>query len=451
MFATFDGHRNDDFAAYVYVSEDYGQRWKSLTEGLPQSSVNAFAEHPRTPNLLFVGNEVGVYFSVDRGEQWVRLKNNLPTVPVDDIVVHPRENDLVLGTHGRGIWIMADITPLEQLSPQVLASAAHLFSVRRATAFNEHRPQGWTPSAYAADEPESGALIRYYLREDLAEQEMISTETMGNGGSSAQSVGDGEGGGGGGGGSGDATAAAKVTILDARGETIRELEGAGTAGVQQVVWDLRYEPPYEPEQGQGGGGGGGFRGPPRGPMVMPGTYTARLDAAGRSLTPEVLVRGDPRITISDTDREARQRALMSAYALAKPAYEAGRAVRRLTDQLRSIERLLQDTEEAGAGAGAPAELAEEVDSLQAQLEELNQDIGRAGGGRVGNSIEGSTSRPTADQIWQLEQAWELLPTLLDQLNQIIDREMPALYDRLNEHGIRPDPGDPIPVPRRPGR
>ncbi|MCH7490256.1 MAG: hypothetical protein IID05_06125, partial [Gemmatimonadetes bacterium] len=243
MFATFDGHRNDDFAAYVYVSEDYGQRWKSLTEGLPQSSVNAFAEHPRTPNLLFVGNEVGVYFSVDRGEQWVRLKNNLPTVPVDDIVVHPRENDLVLGTHGRGIWIMADITPLEQLSPQVLASAAHLFSVRRATAFNEHRPQGWTPGAYAADEPESGALIRYYLREDLAEQEMISTETMGNGGSSAQSVGDGEGGGGGGGGGGDATAAAKVTILDARGETIRELEGAGTAGVQQVVWDLRYEPP----------------------------------------------------------------------------------------------------------------------------------------------------------------------------------------------------------------
>ena len=117
VYATFDGHRNGDYAAYVYASEDYGQNWSQITNGLPDGwSVNVVAEHHRAPNLLFTGNEVGVYVSVDRGRQWTQLKNNLPVVPVDDILIHPRDNDLIVGTHGRSIWIMADVTPFEHLS-----------------------------------------------------------------------------------------------------------------------------------------------------------------------------------------------------------------------------------------------------------------------------------------------------------------------------------------------
>ncbi|MEE8133687.1 MAG: hypothetical protein V3T56_01440, partial [Gemmatimonadales bacterium] len=161
VYATFDGHRSDDYAAYVYVSEDYGRNWRAVTNGLPDGwSVNVITEHPRSRNLLFLGSEIGVYFSIDRGENWIRLKNNLPTVPVDDIVVHPRENDLVLGTHGRGVWIMADIAPLEELTNQVLAASAHLFSVRTATIYNIDGRQGWTPGVFAAPEPTQGALIR---------------------------------------------------------------------------------------------------------------------------------------------------------------------------------------------------------------------------------------------------------------------------------------------------
>jgi hypothetical protein len=440
VYATFDGHRNDDYAPYAYVSEDYGRNWRTITKGLPDGwSVNVVTEHPRTENLLFLGNEIGVYFSIDRGQDWVRLKNDLPTVPVDDIVVHPRENDLVLGTHGRGVWIVADISPLEELTPQVLASSAHLFPVRTATVYNPERRQGWTPGVFAAPEPQSGALIRYYLHDDVSSEELVSEGPRGSNGGEPRarmnrSARDG--------------GVVKITILDEIGETVRELEGSGTAGGNEVVWDLRITPPYTPEPGeaQGRGGGGFFRGGVRGPRVLPDTYTVRLEAAGRTLTTDVVVRGDPRIDVSRADLEARQQAMMSAYQLAKPNYEAGRATRRLNQQLADIRSLLREANDV------PEAIQEQVDSLRSELRELQQELQRAGAGAgAAFAIEASTTRPTADQLWQIDQSWEKLPGLINKLNEVINNKMPALYDALNEHGIRPDPGKPITVPTRSGR
>ena len=163
VYAVFDGHRNDDFNPYIFASDDFGEHWKLITNGLPGTSLNALAQHPTAHNLLFAGSEVGVHVSIDGGANWRPLKNGLPTVPVDDIVVHPRENDLVIGTHGLGIWIMDDIAPLQELSDEVMASAAHLYPVRRATSYNPYFPQGWTPGIYAAPNPPAGARIRYHL------------------------------------------------------------------------------------------------------------------------------------------------------------------------------------------------------------------------------------------------------------------------------------------------
>ena len=97
VYAVFDGHRNDDFDPYIFASDDFGESWEKITEGLPNTSLNALAQHPSAHNLLFAGSEVGVHFSFDGGANWHDLKNGLPTVPVDDIVVHPRDNDLVVG------------------------------------------------------------------------------------------------------------------------------------------------------------------------------------------------------------------------------------------------------------------------------------------------------------------------------------------------------------------
>jgi photosystem II stability/assembly factor-like uncharacterized protein len=418
VYATFDGHRNDDFDPYVYVSENYGASWTPIVGALPDLwSVNIIAEHPRQPNLLFLGNEIGVYYSIDRGASWTRLRNNLPTVPVDDIIVHPRDNDLVIGTHGRGIWIMDDITPLEELSREVLASAAHLFSVRAATSYTPYTPQGWTPGALAAPNPPQGARIRYYLAQDLETAAALGSD----------------------GASGDA-ATAKLTIMDASGAIVRELDGLGTAGGHEIVWDLRLPPPYEPEPSEQGG----FFGAPRGPKVLPGSYTVRLDAAGQSMTSEFEVRLDPRVQISQADLEARQDALMSIYLLAKPLYDAGRRVRELNEQMTEIQSLLRDNEDA------PESLGEAATDVTTELAAIGRELGLASRGARGSYVlEGSTTRPSPDVVFQIDRAWEQVPDMIERLNAVITTQMPALYTQLNEYGIRPPPGEPLEVPRRP--
>lgn len=434
VYATFDGHRNDDYAAYAYVSEDFGRRWRRITEGLPEGwSVNVVAEHHRNPDLLFLGNEVGVYFSIDRGRRWTRLKNNLPTVPVDDIVIHPRANDLVVGTHGRSIWILPDITPLEQLSTELLAADAHLFEVPDAVMYSIRGGWPFLGASYQAANPPVGAVIRYYLREDaepaaqkVAEEGAAPRTRSDNGARD-----------------GEAEPEITLVVTDAAGETVRDLVGPGKAGIQQVVWDLRINPAFERGEGEETGG---FFGPPRPPRVLPGTYTARLEAGGATYTTEITVRGDPRIQISDADRMARQEALLSLHALAKPLRDATQAVGRLRGQLNDVNRLLEEHREA------PETLRETVKGLRRDLDTLRQKFQQAGRDtRVANAIDGSTSRPTADQLWQIDRLWERIPELIGRLNEIIEVRLPELNRTLDERGIRPSPGDPVELPKRPTR
>ncbi len=417
VWAAGDNHRNDDFAPYLYVSRDYGETWRRITDGLPDGwSVNALLQHPRDADLLFTGNEVGIWFSIDAGESWHPLRGNLPTVPVDDIRVQPRENDLVIGTHGRGIWIMEDITPLEDLSEAVLASAVHLFPVRRATEYNPYRPQGWTPGIWAAENPPYGARIRYWL------------------GSAAAAPVVGEEGAGG----------VSLTVLGEDGEVIRTLRGQGERGLHEVVWDLRWEPPYESE-GPQQGGGGFFFGGPIGPRVLPGTYTVRLEAGGEALETEIEVRLDPRVEVSPRDLAARQEAMMRAYAMAKPANDASRALRRLRDQLRAAREQLGGHEEA------PSSLGEEADAIGDTLDGIGEDLGVARRGtRVQFTLESYHGAPTEDALWQLDRGWTALEGAVGRLNAVITDRMPAFYRALDENGIRPDPGAPIEIPRPPG-
>ncbi len=126
-YVTFDGHRNSDFKAYVYMTENLGKTWKSIANNLPQGgTVSVIREHSRNQKLLFVGTERGAYCSIDRGENWIKFEGNFPIVPVDDIAIHPRENDLIFGTHGRRIYVLDDIICLEQLNKGILDSEIYL-------------------------------------------------------------------------------------------------------------------------------------------------------------------------------------------------------------------------------------------------------------------------------------------------------------------------------------
>ena len=394
VYAAFDGHRSDDFEAYVYVSVNFGQDWRLITLGLPANSVSALAQHPRNGNLIFVGNELGVYASVDGGEQWVRLENGLPTVPVDDIKIHPRENDLVIGTHGRGIWIMDDIAPLERLTPEVVASTAHLFPVRRATSYNAYRPQGWTPGIYADDNPPMGARIRYYLGSDMDE--------------------------------------VSLTVTDAMGRTIRELQPPRAAGLNEVIWDLRLVEedadgePMDP-----------------GPRVLPGTYLLQLSAGDAVIAGEVTVRLDPRVSMSRTVMAERNEAMMSSYRLSGVVQRASRALTEAENQLEAVEGLL------GEGDNGTTALAEEVTALIEDLDEVRDELGDANRGAFQtNGIQSASGPPTADQLYQIDRSWSELPSIIERINGLITTRTTGVLEQVYQASVRPEAARGIQMPRR---
>ena len=480
VYATFDGHRNGDYGAYVYVSEDYGDSWSRITDGLPDGwSVNVITEHHRAPNLLFVGNEVGLFVSVDRGEEWVRLKNNLPVVPVDDILIHPRDNDLLVGTHGRSFWILADVTPLEHLSAEMLAEAGRVFpSARESIMWAQRGDWPFTGATYSAPNPPRGARIRYYLRDAQAAPMADGEGEEGDGSGAADEAGAGDGdqaGGGepagsaGGGAAGEAMAgrdaggasggasgrdagdddAFALSITDADGNHVRTLESPSEAGINEVIWDWRLDAPYEPPQGQGGGGGGGGGGgfggggTPQGPIVLPGVYTVSVTVGGGTFSSTVEIQADPRRPMTRADRMARQDALMSLHTLAVPIYEAGRAIRGLEEQLDATEELIEGATEA------PEDLTDEVEAIREALEEVEDDVAEARrNAGVAGAIQGSSTLPTADQMWQVDHAWEVMAEVVGPLNELITSRVPALNAQLYAEGVRPKPGEAVEVPGR---
>ena len=394
VFAVFDGHRSDDFAPYVYASTDHGDSWEPITDGLPATSMNALAQHPRAHNLLFAGSEVGIHFSIDGGANWHPLRNGLPTVPVDDIVVHPRDNDLVIGTHGLGIWIMDDIAPLEGLSSEVMAASAHLFPVRRATSYNQYRPQGWTPGIYAAPNPQAGARIRYHL------------------GSAMDSVG--------------------ITITDGAGTVVRELKGGGDAGLNEIIWDLRLA---------ADGADGEAMDP--GPRVLPGSYGVALAAGADTLDASAEVRLDPRVTMSRSELLARHDAMMDSYRLSGAVDDANDRIESMAGQLDAVEERVAGAEEAPEG------LQEEIEAFREALDEADDELGDASGGAsVWGAIQSAGSLPTADQLWQTERAWNDLPAVIERVNELLTVRMPALHARVYAPGVRPEMGEAVMMPVR---
>jgi hypothetical protein len=242
---TIDNHRLDDHKAYVYKTTDFGETWTSIANNLPEGNVNVIREDPKNRDLLYLGTEYELFISLNGGREWKQFMTGLPYVRIDDILVHPRDNDLIIGTHGRSIWILDDITPLQQLSEKVMTAENHVFDVRPAVAYvNDTRRSVSVESAkhFRGDNPDPGTAISYYLKSA-------------------------------------APADVTITISDVTGRVIRTLEGKKQAGLHRVQWNLRPGPPpgQRGEGGEGRGGrGGGGRGGRGGQPVASGTYLAKV-------------------------------------------------------------------------------------------------------------------------------------------------------------------------------
>jgi len=172
-YVTFDNHRFDDNSPYVYVTEDYGKRWKNITSNLPKDySVYVIKEDPINPNLLFIGTEESVYFSYDRGLSWEKLGSKLPTVAIHDLVIHPRDGDLIAGTHGRSIWILDDISPLRNLNAD---NKNKLFDTRESTQWiriNTGRKQPYFE--FRGENPPYGSIINFFSNSNIKSEISIS-------------------------------------------------------------------------------------------------------------------------------------------------------------------------------------------------------------------------------------------------------------------------------------
>jgi hypothetical protein len=348
--------------------------------------------------------------------------------------VHPRDDDLVLGTHGRSIWILDDLAPLRAVSDELLAGPLHLFVLSDAVAWNltswEPRPAG----AFAGTNPERGAVLRYWLGRDVAAAAPAQAGSDGSDGASQarRRAGD-----------ADEEPTITLTILDAEGEVVRELEGPGTRGLHQFTWDLRTEPPYEPPEEERRG----WYGAPRGIQVLPGTYTVRLEMGGTTQSDELEIAWDPRVDVNLAELEERRDAARSLYELVEPLYLANQRVEELNEQLADVKTLVDERDDV------PEDLVTDVESLRARVDTLDDELGDVSSDvrRLYFRVESSSHRPTEDQLRSLDESWETAPGLIERLNALIEDEMPALYRRLDELGIRPDPGEPVEVPTPPGR
>ncbi len=253
LYAAASAHEDDTFRPFVAKSTDHGRTWTRIDTDLPmRSPVMSLVEDPVNPLLLFAGTQFGIYATIDGGSRWFSLQLNLPTSPVHDMVIHPREGDLVIGTHGRGIWLLDSLAGLRGLTPEVLAGPGTIFTPRPAfqmTRFDRGR-NAMGSAYFTAPNPPDGVSLDVYLNPS-------------------------------------GTDAPTIEIADATGRVVRRLTAPSARGLQRILWDMRGDPPAG-APGSPGRGRGGAR-----PLVAPGTYEARFTLASLTTRVPIVVRPDP--------------------------------------------------------------------------------------------------------------------------------------------------------------
>ena len=363
-YAAINTLRLDDLRPHIYRTRDGGATWTHITDGIPDGGpVNVVREDPERPGLLFAGTEQTVYVSFDDGDHWQSLRLNSPATSIRDLII--KDDDVVLGTHGRGFWILDDITPLRQLTPEIASRAVHLFEPQQAWRFrwNTYTDTPPPPEEPAGENPPDGAIINYYL---------------------------------------DARATGPVTleILDDTGSLVRRyssddepeppLEGqnapdywprppqvlSADAGLHRFVWDMHYPRPATLR----------LRYPisavpyntpvsPAGPSVLPGRYTVRLTAGGQMRTQPLVVTMDPRVTTSRGELERQFSLSIRLSDLLQQDFDA----------LTAVQAFRADPARAALDAEAAA--------LEATLGRLNADLDS-----LYRIVEGADLGPTSQLV-----------------------------------------------------
>jgi photosystem II stability/assembly factor-like uncharacterized protein len=266
-YLAFDAHEVNDDKPYVYATTDYGHHWRRIGAGLPaNASVMVVRADPADPRVLAAGTMTGLWISRDDGSHWARLKSNLPTMPIFDLKFV--RGDLVLASHGRGLWVLDHFAPVAELDPAAVPPHLAVYTPRAGIEFQRwQRGEGAEPAFVTPNAPD-GVMIDYSLPKKLvadAQQKALNQTPV------------------------------RIRIRDAKGRLIATRYGAAAGGLNRFVWDLRYDgpTPIDFEKPSVEGKRPAWERGPRGPQVLPGVYTIRVTAAGRTESVQARVEADP--------------------------------------------------------------------------------------------------------------------------------------------------------------
>src|SRR2546426_2757699 len=402
-YATFDRHTFGDLKPYAYKTIDYGKTWTALP--VQGSGVRGYAhvikEDTVDRNLLFLGTEVGLWISVDGGQHWAQYKGaSFPAVAVRDLVVHPRESDLVLATHGRGIWIIDDITPLRGLDPAVMAQTAAFVPGRPIVQYMDTNG-GWPEgdATYTGPGRPREAFVTYYQK---------SRHVFGD---------------------------LKIEVLDAAGKLVDTVPSGKHRGVNRAGWSMRLKPPKVPPAASA------LFGAAFGPRVLPGTYTVRMTKGDQVYTTKLDVLIDPRARYTVEDRRAQFELVNRLSQMLNHMSWAVDAIIAVRDQANARAAKLGKNDSLARQLSA---LALSTDAIRAKIvatkeggmitgeERLREYLG----GLYGD-VNGYDGRPTVSQVARTEALGRELEDVIREFNQLISGRLAEINRGLGSKRLEP--------------
>ena len=370
-YAAIEYLRQGDLAPHLYRTRDFGKSWTEIVTGLPAteaggSFTRVIRADPEKRGLLFAGTESGVHVSFDDGDHWAPVQQNLPNTPVRDIAI--KGNDLIVATHGRGIWILDDISMLRQVTSAHAAERAHLYApgsavrVRRNVSWNTPLP----PEMPHALNPAEGVIVDYWL--GAAPAEPVALDVLDSSGALVRHL----------------SSVAEPPVAEAARPPHPNFWLAppialpASAGENRTHWDLRYDAPPAFAHSFEINANPGLTPPsPEGALALPGRYTLRLTAGGATYTQHVTVRNDPRSPATAADLSAQHALLMQLVSGMRESWDANRQA----EALRAAAN-------AAAGADAPAEVKAAVAAFSARVDSVTG----AGRGARGGAAPAPTFR-----------------------------------------------------------
>ncbi len=422
VYVTVDNHRLNDYEPHIWASNDFGATFRSLNANLRGENVHTLTEDQKNPDVLYIGTESGIFLTLDRGKSWRRLHANFPNVRVDEITLHPRDNAMLVASHGRALWIMDHLEPIQEYAAaQAAAGDAKLFNVPTALEWkvmDNRNDEFWGHQYFVGENPPIEGVIQFHLKRPVSDL--------------------------------------KLTFSDASGRKVRDVvvpASRNQAGIQSVCWDLRVEP-NPPDsaaaggRGGGGGGGGGRGGPPAvpgipvpepavgymaaspcgeaagvgtagfgvggaanvGPYVMPGTFTVALIAGGKTLDSKPMrVIMDPAVRLADAERRRYDAIATDLHDVQRLGSRAAAALSAMYPQMTAATAKMKDA------TNVPASAKAQFDALQKDFDAVRVKFGvpapvaagrgGGGGGRGGADPANVLARTSALKVGVLA-IWE---------------------------------------------